>query len=60
MTKRVTLVTNEMATVMVGEFATTKKALAAAKRAAGRGATFVRRGVDSGYRGPLGMAWVAS
>jgi hypothetical protein len=34
-------------------------AFTAAKRAAGRGAKFVRSGQDMGYRGPNGMAWMA-
>ena len=34
------------------------KAFAVAKKAAGRGAEFIRRGVDVGYRGPNGTAWM--
>ena len=34
-------------------------AMRAAKRAAGRGATFFRMGVSFGYRGPKGAAYIA-
>lgn len=44
----------------VGVFASLDKAFAAAKKAAGgRKAEFAKKGVDSGYFGPAGAAWVA-
>lgn len=42
----------------VGDEATKIKALRAAKRLAGRGARFVRRGIDVGYVGEAGTAWI--
>ena len=35
------------------------RVMAAAKKAAGRGARFFRAGVDCGYRGAVGTAWLS-
>lgn len=48
-----------IATKTVGSFPTVNKAFAAAKKAAGRGAEFITRGVDRGYAGPNGTAWIS-
>jgi len=64
-TKMITIhITNEdetgqiVTTKLPEEYKTRAKAMAAAKKAAGRGAFFFERGVDFGYRGPNGTAWV--
>lgn len=44
--------------VIVGEYVDKKKAMAAAKKAAGARAKFVSRGIDYGYVGNAAMVWV--
>jgi hypothetical protein len=45
-------------TEFVGDFGGLDAAMAAAKKAAGRGAEYVTKGVDRGYAGPSGIAYV--
>lgn len=50
---------NAVATRTIGEYPTVTRAFAAAKKAAGRGAEFITRGVDRAYAGPNGTAWIS-
>lgn len=59
---RCTLVTTDssgkITTKTLGDFRDKKKAMAQAKKGAGRGAKFVAKGEDFGYYGPNGFVWV--
>jgi hypothetical protein len=56
----VTLVKNadEITTIFVGKFSKRKEAFREAKRAAGLPNTYLIMGIDHGYSGPNGMAWI--
>jgi hypothetical protein len=45
-------------TRIAGRRKTIEGAQRCARRAAGAGATFVRKGMDSGYHGAAGLAWI--